>query len=395
MDDNIIIKVDQLSKIFKLPHEKYSSIKSAVINFYKRNKGYEMQVALTNISFEVKKGEFFGIVGKNGSGKSTLLKLLAGIYFPTGGTIEVKAGLTPFIELGVGFNNELTGRENVYLNGALLGFNRKEMDRMYDDIVEFAELERFMDQKLKNFSSGMQVRLAFSIAIRAKNDILLLDEVLAVGDASFQKKCFDYFKQLKKDKQTVVLVSHDMSTIEKYCDRVMLLDNSEVMEIGDTREVAAKYRLLNLPKETKEENRKDGQLNSQVVIDEVTINGKKELSVSGNEDLIIEVKYTPKVTRNYIVSVSIFRNDGTHVAYYDNREASKKVKFPNDVQQVTNCKFSTNQLLNGAYSVDIEIYSNELFLANKTNAVKFAIMEKSLNKAGLVNLQGKWEIQKF
>src|SRR5690606_7141480 len=151
---------------------------------------YEKQQVLKDINFEIKKGEFFGIVGRNGSGKSTLLKLLAGIYSPDSGHVQVNGKLVPFIELGVGFNPELTGRENVFLNGALLGFNRKEMESMYEEIVEFAELERFMDQKLKNYSSGMQVRLAFSIAIRAKADILVLDEVLAVGDEAFQKKCY-------------------------------------------------------------------------------------------------------------------------------------------------------------------------------------------------------------
>src|SRR3989344_6035309 len=180
--DDIAIKVENLSKDFKLPHEKYASVKSLFVNFYKRKRTYEVQHALRDINFEIKKGEFFGIVGRNGSGKSTLLKIMAGIYAPTSGTIKVNGSLTPFIELAVGFNGELTGRENVFLNGALLGFNRKQIRRMYNDIVEFAELERFMDQKYKNFSSGMQVRLAFSIAIRAEGDILLIDEVLAVGD---------------------------------------------------------------------------------------------------------------------------------------------------------------------------------------------------------------------
>src|SRR5437868_42900 len=170
----LAIKVDHVSKTFKLPHQKQSSIKSIFLNFF-RKRAYEQQRALKDVSFEVKKGEFFGIVGRNGSGKSTLLKLLAGIYAPNSGNIQVNGKLTPFIELGVGFNPELTGRDNVYLNGALLGFNRKEMDKLYPEIVEFAELERFMDQKLKNYSSGMQVRLAFSVAIRTQSDILLID----------------------------------------------------------------------------------------------------------------------------------------------------------------------------------------------------------------------------
>src|ERR1700689_3251220 len=225
MSVEVAIKVDHVSKIFKLPHEKTNTIKSLVVNFYRHNRTYEKQQALNDINFEVKKGDFFGIVGRNGSGKSTLLKLLAGIYSPTQGALHVQGKLTPFIELGVGFNPELTGRENVFLNGALLGFNRKEMRSMYEDIVDFAEIERFMDQKLKNYSSGMQVRLAFSIAIRARGDILLLDEVLAVGDAAFQQKCFDYFETLKSQKKTVVFVSHSMDAVRRFCTNAVYIDS--------------------------------------------------------------------------------------------------------------------------------------------------------------------------
>jgi ABC-type polysaccharide/polyol phosphate transport system ATPase subunit len=194
---------------------------------------------------EVKKGDFFGIVGRNGSGKSTLLKLIAGIYNPTHGSIQVKGKLTPFIELGVGFNPELTGRENVFLNGALLGFSRNEMQAMYNDIVDFAEIGRFMDQKLKNYSSGMQVRLAFSIAIRVKSDILVLDEVLAVGDESFQRKCLDVFENYKSKKQTVILVTHDMETVKRFCNTAILIDEGKLVDQGDPRRVAEEYSRLN------------------------------------------------------------------------------------------------------------------------------------------------------
>lgn len=245
MSDEIAIKVAGVGKTFKLPHEKNSSIKGAVLNFYKRNRTYETQQVLKDISFEIKKGEFFGIVGRNGSGKSTLLKLLAGIYTPSKGRIQVNGKLTPFIELGVGFNPELTGRENVFLNGALLGFNRSEMNKMYDDIVEFAELEKFMDQKLKNYSSGMQVRLAFSIAIRAESDILVLDEVLAVGDEAFQKKCIDVFEEYKSKKQTIVLVTHDMETVKQFCSQAMLIDQGEIILLGDPNKAANSYTELN------------------------------------------------------------------------------------------------------------------------------------------------------
>lgn len=242
-NDNIAIKVDRVVKNFKLPHNKRGSLKSFFINVF-RKQTYEKQHVLKGISFEIEKGEFFGVVGRNGSGKSTLLKILAGVYVPNGGKVKVNGKLTPFIELGVGFNPELTGRENVYLNGALLGFTNKQMDERYEDIVDFAELKKFMDQKLKNYSSGMQVRLAFSIATRANAPILLLDEVLAVGDAAFQRKCLNYFRDLKLQKRTVILVSHDMSVVKQFCDRVALLEKGNIAAIGEPERVADLYTKL-------------------------------------------------------------------------------------------------------------------------------------------------------
>ena len=214
MEKEVVISVKNLHKSFRLPTERSNGLKQAIFNRLKGIKGYKEQKVLKGLSFDIYKNDFVGIVGRNGSGKSTLLKTLAKIYFPEKGSVEINGNLVPFIELGVGFNPELSGRDNVYLNGALLGFSNKEMDTMYDDIVDFAELRPFMDQKLKNFSSGMQVRLAFSIAIRAKGDILLLDEVLAVGDAAFQQKCNEYFASIK-GKQTVILVTHAMENVRK------------------------------------------------------------------------------------------------------------------------------------------------------------------------------------
>lgn len=248
-EEPIAIKVEDLHKSFRLPTERASGLKQAILNWFKGVKGYTEQKVLRGINFEVKKGEFLGIVGRNGSGKSTLLKLLAKIYYPEQGKVTINGTLVPFIELGVGFNPELTGRENVYLNGALLGFSRKEMDAMYDEIVRFAELEPFMDAKLKNYSSGMQVRLAFSIAVRAKGDILILDEVLAVGDADFQKKCNDYFASLHGN-QTVILVTHSMENVRAFCDRAILIEKGEVAAEGDPETVATAYENLWKKEET-------------------------------------------------------------------------------------------------------------------------------------------------
>lgn len=241
---NIAIRVTDLHKSFQLPTEKAAGLKQAIFNWLKGVKGYKEQKVLKGLNFEVKQGEFLGIVGRNGSGKSTLLKIISGIYVPEEGKVEVEGTLVPFIELGVGFNPELTGRENVYLNGALLGFSNEEMDKMYNEIVRFAELENFMDQKLKNYSSGMQVRLAFSIAIRARGDILVLDEVLAVGDAAFQKKCQDYFRSLHNKNQTIVLVTHSMEDVRKFCDRAILIEQGKIIKQGNPDEVADAYLKL-------------------------------------------------------------------------------------------------------------------------------------------------------
>lgn len=243
---DIALKVENVSKSFHLPNEKANGIKQVFINRMRGVKGYTKQEVLKDISFEVKKGDFFGIVGRNGSGKSTLLKLISQIYYPDSGKITVNGSLVPFIELGVGFNPELTGRENVYLNGAMLGFSRDEIDDMYDDIVEFAEIADFMDQKLKNYSSGMQVRLAFSVAIKAQGDILVLDEVLAVGDEAFQRKCEDFFSRIKKDKsKTVILVTHSMGAVRKYCNSALMLDRGSIKAIGKPDDVASQYTLEN------------------------------------------------------------------------------------------------------------------------------------------------------
>ena len=251
MNKKVAIRVDNLVKTFKIPTEASNGIKQKLVNVFKGKKGYREFTPLKGISFEIEKGEFFGIVGRNGSGKSTLLKTIAGIYQPNQGSVEVNGRLVPFIELGVGFNHELTGRENIYLNGALLGFSNQEVDVMYGEIVAFAELEDFMEEKLKNYSSGMQVRLAFSIAIRAKSDILLLDEVLAVGDEAFQRKCENYFRQLRKQKKTVILVTHSMGNVRKYCSRAMLIRDGKIVSCGNPDDVANEYSIENLYKKDK------------------------------------------------------------------------------------------------------------------------------------------------
>jgi ABC-type polysaccharide/polyol phosphate transport system ATPase subunit len=234
------IMVDRVSKTFVLPHEQRATLKEHFLHPVRR-RTFERQHALDEVSFSVARGEFFGIIGPNGSGKSTLLKILAGIYRQDSGTVHVTGKLSPFIELGVGFNPELNARDNVLVNATLLGLTRRDLEEKFDSIIEFAELERFVDQRLKNYSSGMQLRLAFSIAIQVPFDILLLDEVLAVGDASFQEKCFATFDQMRAANKTIVFVSHDLATVERYCNRALLIRNGVAEAIGPPGEVIELY----------------------------------------------------------------------------------------------------------------------------------------------------------
>ncbi|MEX2106812.1 MAG: ABC transporter ATP-binding protein [Solirubrobacterales bacterium] len=238
------IRVEDLYKTFRIPTHRVDSLKERLVRPFAA-RDYRDLRALDGISFDIRQGEFFGIVGRNGSGKSTLLKLLASIYRADAGTIRMAGRLAPFIELGVGFNEELTARENVVLNGVMMGLTPHETRSRLDAVVEFAELSEFIDLKLKNYSSGMLVRLAFSVMMEADADILLIDEVLAVGDAAFQQKCADAFREMKAMGKTIVLVTHDMGTVEAYCHRAMLIDSGRIQHIGDPGEVGRRYLRLN------------------------------------------------------------------------------------------------------------------------------------------------------
>ncbi len=247
-EKNTIIRVENVSKFFRVPHQKIDSLRGMFVSVFSK-KTYEEFVALDDISFDIKKGEFVGIIGKNGSGKSTLLKILAGVYMPDSGKVVINGRISPFLELGIGFNPELSGRDNIYLNATILGLSRREINEKFDKIVEFSEVGRFIDQKVKNYSSGMQSKLAFSVAIHANREILLMDEVLAVGDVAFQKKCLNIFENYKNQGKTVVLVSHAIDTVEKYCDKVVYLSNSKIKKIGASKEVCDEFLKDSLTKE--------------------------------------------------------------------------------------------------------------------------------------------------
>jgi ABC-type polysaccharide/polyol phosphate transport system ATPase subunit len=236
--------VEGVSKAFRRPHEQMHTLKERALHPFRR-RTYDSFTAVDDVTFDVGRGEFFGIVGRNGSGKSTLLKLIAGIYQASAGEIWVNGRMSTFIELGVGFNPDLAARDNVILNGIMLGLSPSEARERYERVIDFAELRDFEDLKLKNYSSGMHVRLAFAVMVQVDADLLLIDEVLAVGDAAFQQKCFDEFNRLRDAGKTIVLVTHDMSAVRRFCHRALLMDRGRVVELGDPEHVGGSYLELN------------------------------------------------------------------------------------------------------------------------------------------------------
>ena len=236
-----MITIEQVNKVFRLPHERKTTLRQRFVSVFQKNT-YERFYALRDINLKVKQGEFVGIIGKNGSGKSTLLKIMARVLEPTSGRISINANVAPFLELGVGFQSDSTVKDNIFLYGALLGMGRREISDKYDWIINFSGLERFVDTKLKNLSSGMQVRLGFSITVIVESPILLVDEVLAVGDIDFQQKCYDSFNSFKKNGRTIIFVSHDLGAVEKFCDRAILLKEGSVSVEGHPAEVSTAYK---------------------------------------------------------------------------------------------------------------------------------------------------------
>lgn len=355
-----IVEISKLTKSFKIPLEASSGVKQQLINILKGRKGYRVFTPLKDISFTINEGDFFGIVGRNGSGKSTLLKTIAGIYTPNGGNVKVHGSLVPFIELGVGFNPELTGRENIFLNGALLGFSHEEMESMYSAIVEFAELEDFMEERLKNYSSGMQVRLAFSIAIRAHADILLLDEVLAVGDEAFQKKCYSYFDKLKREKRTVILVTHDMAAVERFCTKAVFIEDGHVKMIGKPYRIAAAYsrsNSQNYDRTTGLNSDNEGTVPFKIVLRGT--DGKEKTMYDFEETMTVDLSWQQKGVKH--VGVAIFRENGEYVY------------GPNTYQEKTNAiKDQTAR-----YTVKLNLNEGRYFIkaglmgANDTKVIAF------------------------
>lgn len=380
----VAISIQNISKYFA-PSAGQRSLKQVFANmFRKKDAKKDGYWALKDINFEIKKGEFFGIVGRNGSGKSTLLKMIAGVYTPTTGSIKVNGKLVPFIELGVGFNPELSGRDNVFLNGALLGFSRKEMEAMYDEIVEFAELKDHMDVKLKNFSSGMQVRLAFSIAIRAKSDILVIDEVLAVGDESFQRKCIDIFESYKAKGQTVVLVSHDMETVRRFCSRAILINDGLITSEGNANLVSASYSRLNA--EVDELYLEESNNPIKVVLCDKAEKQRRKFTVGDN--VHINISWPKRLEQVENVSVALIKNSGEYI--YGTHTIGSGIVIKNN--KITfDLKLSVGP---GKYFIMAGLFGSNKYQVIKTldRGPTLVVEElKSSNDHGLARLEYDWK----
>ena len=391
----LAVKIDHVSKHFRLPTEASTSLRTTLVNRFRGIKGYKEQHVLKDIDFEVEKGDFFGIVGRNGSGKSTLLKIISQIYVPEKGTVTVNGKLVSFIELGVGFNPELTGRENVYMNGAMLGFSTQEIDEMYDEIVDFAELHEFMNQKLKNYSSGMQVRLAFSVAIKARGDVLVLDEVLAVGDEAFQRKCNDYFLERKKSGLTTILVTHDMNAVKKYCNKAVLIEDGLIKVSGNVDKVANQYSLDNLKR--LKAAQEDSSEEVEEFVSDLKVNLLSPVQTTPEQSVKFEISYNVKQDIQTYVAFSLTDADRNIWIYNDNSmdyltegQGEKRAVYECKLDQVNNLKLKLQVSVRNAKDEMVAYDTDEkIIIINRLDIPKDDLSAKD-SASGLLLRNGDW-----
>jgi len=399
MNPETAVLAENISKSFLIPHERRNTVLERIAHF-RWKKNVELFKALKDVSFEIRKGEFFGIIGRNGSGKSTLLKILAGIYTPDKGKVAVNGQVSPFLELGVGFNPELSGRDNIYLNGTILGLTRKEIKSKFDGIVEFAGLERFVDQKLKNYSSGMYVRLAFSVAIHANRGILLMDEVLAVGDSNFQSKCLAEFNRYKNEGKTVILVSHDIETIRKYCDRAALLRDGEIVILGKAEEVCNEYMYQNMSDQEKELKKKAQELseiiNSAGIIQQVTFvnaHGEEINTVKTHDDLEIAISIYPEKVRDKMLNLEISLESEEGVSLFSYNTVTDDFRIDPGKDRLA-LLLKNLLLIKGNYSVSVAIHdrNDNALLDYKPKIKNIAVFPtgKEMNYKGYITLDHSW-----
>lgn len=412
MSENAIV-IKDLRKIFKVYPDKSNSIKEKLL-FFKRNK-YEKHVVLDGISFDIKKGEAVGLIGKNGCGKSTTLKLINRIMYPTSGSIKVNGKVSSLIELGAGFHPDMSGRENIYINASIFGLTKKEIDAKLDEIIEFSELGELIDNPVRTYSSGMYMRLAFSVAINVKADVLLIDEILAVGDISFQKKCFEKLHDIKKSGTTIVIVSHSFEQIEQICDKSIWIENGHIKEMGESRYIHQKY-LRQMEEERQHKIRKklseneesnegenifcgrevERKGNGKVNFSNVTLHNKDNVSeyvYESNDFMHIEYEFNVNENIEDIVfDLKIFKDDDTCCF---GSTSDIELKSPVDIKN--RHKFIVDidnlRLLRGAYYIDVSIKgTNDEIYDYIHDSVRFEVIDTS-GKMGICNIGTKWQFE--
>jgi ABC-type polysaccharide/polyol phosphate transport system ATPase subunit len=400
------ISVAGVSKRFRIPLDRSSTLKHRVTHLRSSSR-YRELLAVNDVSFDVAAGQFLGITGPNGCGKSTLLKMLARIYAPDSGTINVRGRVSPFLELGVGFNPELSARDNIFLGGAVLGLTRRQLAVRVPRILEFAELEDFADQKLKNFSSGMAVRLAFAVAIQADADVLLMDEVLAVGDARFQEKCFDVFAEYKRQNRTIVLVSHDLGALNLYCDRVLLLQNGHLIADGLPDEVTSQYRRIVGSMSDEGETADAGVAGGGEAVErwgsrEVEITDVRIVDELGRAHTVfptgghmrIELDYVVNSAENdFVFGLGFRRADGVSLAG-PNTKTGGLAMHPAapGTRGTVSYTIPSLELLAASYKLTAVVYNSYLNHAfdHIEDALSFRVLDDR-GRIGMVDLRGEWE----
>src|SRR4030042_4593148 len=393
------IEVKRLGKKFRIQHGKEETLKGFAVSFFRgHGPTTEEFWALKNISLEVKKGEALGIIGTNGSGKTTLLRILAGILYPDLGEVRVNGRISTLFELGTGFHPELSGREHTYLNGSILGLSKKEIEKKFDEIVAFSELQKFIDNPLKFYSSGMQVRLAFSIAININPEILLVDEVMAVGDASFQQKSFSQFQEFKRKGATIVFVSHDLGRVEEFCDRVLVMKNGSPYFIGNPEEAALEYLKMNM---REDEIRKDDdgftpskekKIFKIMKIEFLNRNfGNKKFFETG-EPLIIRIHYlaTKRIDKP-VIGIALHRDDGLHLTGPNTKDSKYPINYVEGKGYI-DYRVEKVQMHAGKFLLTIGLFDENVSFAYDfiDKGPSFRVGVTELNQAGVFKFDGQW-----
>ncbi len=398
------IEVKNISKIFKITHGKEETLKGLVTKAFKEKKSYVEQFwALKNVSFNVKKGESLGIIGSNGSGKTTLLRVLARIINPDSGTIKVIGKVSTLFELGTGFHPELTGIENIYLNGSILGLTKKEIDKKLDDIISFSEMEKFIDTQLKFYSAGMQVRLAFSVAVNVAPEVLLVDEVLSVGDASFQEKSFTKFQEFKKIGATIVFISHDLGRIQEFCDRVIVMNKGQVYFEGSPQKAVLEYLRLNM--EEHEKKKSESKFDYKTKAKEFKIKKVEFLDVSFKKreffetgtSLTVRIYYqTNKEIVNPVIGIAFHRKeDGVHITGPNTKDSGFPIKKLNG-DGFVDYKIRKIPMLSGTYLLTVGLFDYNVSFAYDfiDKGPSFKVASTEVNQSGIIKLDAEWSLGK-